>query len=170
MYLQPIKLKSEDPELDFYTMYKQTTMENDAEYMQKYNEDLDTTLIFVSFRVPFVTLLRRTHSQAGLFSGVSSAFVIDVQSKLQPDPSERSEAYLRAILLSLNRSIASDEDPATPPAWNGPPTEIITTSDLLYASLLMSLLAAFVAMLGKQWLNRYRRHTGRSIFERCGDR
>jgi hypothetical protein len=44
------------------------------------------------------------------------------------------------------------------------------TSNLLYASLLMSLLAAFVAMLGKQWLNRYLRHTGGSMIERCGDR
>ena len=34
----------------------------------------------------------------------------------------------------------------------------------------MSLLAAFVAMLGKQWLNRYLRHAGGSVIERCGDR
>jgi len=34
----------------------------------------------------------------------------------------------------------------------------------------MSLLAAFVAMLGKQWLNRYLRHTSGSMIERCGDR
>ena len=54
--------------------------------------------------------------------------------------------------------------------WIGPPQEIITTKDLLYASLLMSLLAAFVAMLGKQWLNRFIRHTGGSMVERCGDR
>ena len=51
-----------------------------------------------------------------------------------------------------------------------PPAEIVITSNLLYASLLMSLLAAFVAMLGKQWLNRYLRHTGGSMIERCGDR
>jgi len=108
--------------------------------------------------------------QAGLFSAVSSAFVIDIQSKLEPDSGERSEAYLRAILLTLNRSVVPDEDPIAPPEWNDPPTEIITTSDLLYASLLMSLLAAFVAMLGKQWLSRYLRHTGGSMAERCGDR
>ena len=96
-----------------------------------------------------------THSQAGLFSAVSSAFVIDVQSNLQPDPNEQSQAYLRAILLSLNPSIAPDENLSVPPAWNGPAGEIVATLDLLYASLLMSLLAAFVAMLGKQWLNRY---------------
>jgi len=34
----------------------------------------------------------------------------------------------------------------------------------------MSLMSAFVAMLGKQWLSRYLRHTGGSTVERCGDR
>ena len=34
----------------------------------------------------------------------------------------------------------------------------------------MSLLAAFVAMLGKQWLSRYLRNSGGSVIERCGDR
>ena len=33
----------------------------------------------------------------------------------------------------------------------------------------MSLLAAFIAMLGKQWLNRYIRHTGGLMVKRCGD-
>ena len=49
MYLQPIK--NDDPQLDFYTMYKRETTEYDAEYMQKYDEDLNTTLIFVGSRV-----------------------------------------------------------------------------------------------------------------------
>ena len=40
----------------------------------------------------------------------------------------------------------------------------------MYASLLISLLAAFIAMLGKQWLNRYLRNSGGSVIERCGDR
>ena len=40
----------------------------------------------------------------------------------------------------------------------------------MYASLMISLLAAFVAMLGKQWLNRYLRNSGGSTTERCGDR
>ena len=40
----------------------------------------------------------------------------------------------------------------------------------MYASLLISLLAAFVAMLGKQWMNRYKRNSGGSMIERCGDR
>ena len=53
MYLQPIK--NDDPKLDFYTMYRRETMEYDTEYMQKYNEDLNTTLIFVRFYVPEFT-------------------------------------------------------------------------------------------------------------------
>jgi len=40
----------------------------------------------------------------------------------------------------------------------------------MYASLMISLLAALVAMLGKQWLNRYLRNSGGSMIERCGDR
>jgi len=45
MFLQPIK--NDNPQLDFYTMYKRETMEYDIEYMQKHNEDLNNTLIFV---------------------------------------------------------------------------------------------------------------------------
>ncbi|KAF9783407.1 hypothetical protein BJ322DRAFT_1008448, partial [Thelephora terrestris] len=138
--------------------------------MNKYNEDLNTTLIFVSFVVPFVDPLHLPGAQAGLFSAVSSAFVVAIQPELQPNAGQQSEAYLRAILLILKPSISPHEPPAAPPAWSGPPQEIITTLDLLYASLLMSLLAAFVAMLGKQWLNRYLRHAGGSVIERCGDR
>jgi len=49
-----IPIKNDDPKLDFYTMYKRETTEYDTEYMQKYNEDLNTTLIFVRFCVPLV--------------------------------------------------------------------------------------------------------------------
>ena len=55
MYFQPIK--NDDPQLDFHTKYKRETMDYE-EYMNKYNEDLNTTLIFVSFRVLFPNLRR----------------------------------------------------------------------------------------------------------------
>ena len=108
--------------------------------------------------------------QAGLFSAVSSAFVIDIQSKLEPDPNEQSAALLRAILFALNQSALPAETATIPPIQEDPPGEVVTASGLMYASLLISLLAAFVAMLGKQWLNRYLRNTGGSMMERCGDR
>ena len=37
-------------------MYKRETTEYDSEDISKYNEDLDTTLIFVSFYLPFINL------------------------------------------------------------------------------------------------------------------
>ena len=41
------------------------------------------------------------------------------------------------------------------PQWTGPPRAIIQVQAILYASLAASLFSAFLAMLGKQWLNRY---------------
>ena len=54
MYLQPIK--SNDPQLDFYTMYKQKTLEYDTQCMQKYNDDLNATLIFVCSSFPLIVV------------------------------------------------------------------------------------------------------------------
>ena len=105
-----------------------------------------------------------------MFSAISTSFAITAQTKLEPDPNDATAAYLRAILLTLNHSAALGELPTPPTAWSGPAQEIVVVTNLLYASLIISLLAAFVAMLGKQWLNRYLRDTGGSIAERCGDR
>ena len=54
MYLQPIK--NDDPQLDFYATYKRETVEYDTEYMQKHNEDLNTTLIFVRIWIQLVVI------------------------------------------------------------------------------------------------------------------
>ena len=48
-------------------------------------------------------------------------------------------------------------DSATPiPRWTGPDPVIVQAQCILYAALSAALLASFLAMLGKQWLNRYR--------------
>ena len=44
-FFQPIK--TDDPRVDFYTMYKREAAEYDTDYVKKYDEDLNTTLIFV---------------------------------------------------------------------------------------------------------------------------
>ena len=45
-FFQPIK--NDDARLDFYAMYKKEAVEYDTDYVKKYDEDLNTTLIFVS--------------------------------------------------------------------------------------------------------------------------
>ena len=44
-FFQPIK--TNDPRVDFYTMHKRESAEYDTDYVKKYDEDLNTTLIFV---------------------------------------------------------------------------------------------------------------------------
>ena len=55
-------------------------------------------------------------------------------------------------------------------AQSNPPSKIITATGLIYASLLISLLTAFIAMSGKQWLNRYSWSSSGSAVELCEDR
>ena len=106
-------------------------------------------------------------SQAGLFTAVSSAFAIYLQSKLDPDPNERSAELLRAILLALNQSAIADETLTAPFDQKDPP---IFAAACVYLSSLLSLLAAFAAMWGKRWLSDDLRSAGETMIERCGDR
>ena len=115
----------------------------------------------------------RTHNELTMYPLGILPFapsVIDVHSNLQPNPNDQSAALLCAILFTLNQSAIPGETPTVPPAQESPSGEIVTITCLMYVSLLISLLAAFVTMLGKQWLNRYLRNSGGSMIERCGDR
>jgi hypothetical protein len=95
-----------------------------------------------------------TSSQAGLFSAVTSAFIIEVHSHLQQDPNDVTAALLRVLLYKIDNTTFGN-DPPTLPQWSGPPRTIVHVQTILFASLATSLLSAFFAMLGKQWLNRY---------------
>jgi hypothetical protein len=95
-----------------------------------------------------------TRSQAGLFSAVTSAFIIEVHSQVQPDPNDETAALLRVLLYKIDNTTFGNDVPALP-QWTGPPRTIVQVQAILLASLAASLLSAFLAMLGKQWLNRY---------------
>jgi hypothetical protein len=163
LFFQPTK--TGDSRTDFYSAYQKEATEYDAHFVKQYDEDLNTTLIFVSLPLPMLRTAPN-YEKAGLFSAVCSAFVINVQGNLQPDPADTSIAYLDAILKTLQNP-GSTGNSTVPPTWTGPPPTDVTVSILLYTSLSSSLLAAFIAMLGKQWLNRYARRQGGSAAERC---
>ena len=95
-----------------------------------------------------------TRPQAGLFSAVASAFIIEVHSHLQPDPNDDTAALLRVLIHKIDNTTFGNDPPALP-QWTGPPRTIVQVQAILLASLAASLLSAFLAMLGKQWLNRY---------------
>ena len=74
-------------------------------------------------------------------------------------------AYMRILIHNMNNSIFPDADP-NPTTWTNPPSEIVTVQSLLYTSLATSLFSAFLAMLGKQWVNRYLRNRGGSAADK----
>jgi len=80
---------------------------------------------------------------------VTSAFIIQVQPQLQSDPNEETAALLRVLIYKIDNTSFGDKVPPIP-QWSGPTHTIVQVQAILYASL-----AAFLAMLGKQWLNRY---------------
>ena len=69
----------------------------------------------------------------------------------------------------MNSSLFPDVDPESA-TWTGPPPGIVASQSLLYASLTTSLIAAILAMLGKQWVNRYLRNRGGSAVDKSRDR
>ena len=92
--------------------------------------------------------------QAGLFSAVTSAFIIQVDSQLKPDPNDETAALIRVLIFKIDNSTFGNNIP-TLPQWTGPPRTMVQVQAILFASLTISLFSAFLAMLGKQWLNRY---------------
>ena len=89
-----------------------------------------------------------------MFSAVASAFIIEVKSQLQPDPNEETAALLRVLIYKVDNTTFGGDIP-TVPQWSGPPHMIVQVQAMLFASLAVSLFSAFLAMLGKQWLNQY---------------
>jgi hypothetical protein len=85
---------------------------------------------------------------------VTSAFLVQVDSQLQPDPNEEAAALLRVLIYKIDNTSFGGDVP-TVPQWSGPPRTIVRVEAILYASLAASLFTAFLTMLGKQWLNKY---------------
>lgn len=129
-----------NPRVDFYSKFQREMEEHDRDFEMKNDEDLNTTLIF-----------------AGLFSAVASTFIIYIQSGLGPDYEQMNNTLLTMLLDSTAGNLSPDY-PDLIPQWSGPDLATVQVQCILYASLFVTLLAAFLAMLGKQWLNCYRKN------------
>ncbi|THH32078.1 hypothetical protein EUX98_g2110 [Antrodiella citrinella] len=138
----------------FWDMYRAEAEEYDNEFLRRYGGDLDIGLLF-----------------AGLFSTVSTSFLVMMQPDLSVDPSRTTHALLRMMVHALNQTAFPDGLAELPDAWSGPSTTVIWVQSLLYASLGFSLFAALGAVLGKQWLSEYSKVGERGTVEaRCRHR
>ncbi|EJD51503.1 hypothetical protein AURDEDRAFT_111693, partial [Auricularia subglabra TFB-10046 SS5] len=82
---------------------------------------------------------------AGLFSAVTTAFIIEAQKDMKPD-------FAQLTFLALNAS-TSGEKFVQPPFVV--PRSARSTNCLWVASLVLSLSAALIAIMGKDWIGMY---------------
>ena len=156
--LKPAKIKT-DPTTNFWTIYKKVADEHDNDLVSKYVGDLDTSLLFVSMFTSLACLIRLNQilllCQAGLFSAVTSAFIIQIIPQLQPNPADLTNVLLLRI-LEQNASFGGI-DPLAPIL--NVPTGVVKAQPILFVSLSVTLFVAFIAVLGKQWIHYYTRPT-----------
>ncbi|EJD39226.1 hypothetical protein AURDEDRAFT_29259, partial [Auricularia subglabra TFB-10046 SS5] len=124
-----------------WRVYKDAVSTADKNMIDSWNKTLDVLLIF-----------------AGLFSAVSTAFLVESYKTLQPDYSQYVATFLYAAAIAYNNS-----GRALPPldAILSPERTLqdITTqrwiNGLWFISLIVSLLVALLSILVKQWLDEY---------------
>jgi len=127
--------------------------------VSNYITELDNSLLFVS-SFAFLECRARLNQvlflfQAGLFSAISTAFIIQIIPALQPNATDLTNALLVRI-LEQNKSFGG-VDPLTP--LSSVPASAVQAQSILLASLSLTLFVAFVAVLGKQWIMYYTRAT-----------
>ncbi|KAJ7149452.1 hypothetical protein C8R43DRAFT_822968, partial [Mycena crocata] len=87
---------------------------------------------------------------AGLFSAVSSAFIIQIQPELQPDPNASNQALLMFIVANITGNPSPELQPGASNLG-----VLLVAQSLLYFSFFSTLGAALLAVLAKQWLLHY---------------
>ncbi|EJD51516.1 hypothetical protein AURDEDRAFT_20998, partial [Auricularia subglabra TFB-10046 SS5] len=116
----------------------------DKNRIANWNRGLDNLAIFV--RSP-LTCRRypRSPLQAALFSAVTTAFIIEAQKDMKPD-------YSLLTFLVLNATAHGQQ---FVPQTFAVPSDARTVNCLWVSSLLLSLSAALIAVMGKDWIGMY---------------
>lgn len=140
----------------------------DNHMVRNWKEEIDTLLVFV--RPPVLIcgsqILINCDLQAGLFSAIVTAFIIESYKWLQRDPTDASVQLLSQIVGQLggtvNQTTSQIHDPAAefhPDVWD------VTINTLWFSSLVCSLVAALLCILAKQWIREYMRSIPISLRE-----
>ncbi|KAG8733894.1 hypothetical protein FRC10_012099, partial [Ceratobasidium sp. 414] len=123
-----------------WNLYLEEANEHDQELVKGRHASLDMLLLF-----------------ATLFSAILTAFLIESKSLLQQDPTDASAALLLLVAQSQQRMELGLPSPTNSEVLVGLPDFTPSSSarwvnGIWFTSLCLSLSAALVAMLGKEWL------------------
>ncbi|EJD38972.1 hypothetical protein AURDEDRAFT_187574 [Auricularia subglabra TFB-10046 SS5] len=116
---------------------------HDTDLCNGYREEIDTLLVF-----------------AGLFSAVVTAFTIESYQWLQDDPNDAIIGLLSQIARSGSLNNSETVAVRSPSGLPGPASARINA--FWFLSLTLSLSAALVAILCKQWIREFERYSGLS--------
>ncbi|KAK0476204.1 hypothetical protein IW261DRAFT_1289003, partial [Armillaria novae-zelandiae] len=132
------------PTARVWRTYLDESQKSDADRVGDWRETVDVLLVF-----------------AGLFSAVVSAFAAQFSQNLQPDYNQIS-ASLLFELVSIQQAISNGtsvnlplSSVVNPTANFTPATSIAWVNGLWFTSLSLSLSAALISVLVKQWLHHY---------------
>jgi len=95
--------------------------------------------------------------QAGLFSSVLSAFVVQTYQSLQPDPSDQIIFLLSQIASSTNTQLSNTSAILTPPEFV-PDSSSVRINVLWLISLVLSLTTVLIAIIASQWLTEHQQY------------
>ncbi|KAG2040612.1 hypothetical protein BDR03DRAFT_834473, partial [Suillus americanus] len=119
-----------DVDSNFWETYKKVSTEYDDDFLARANDDMGIILTF-----------------AGLFSAVNSAFIIG----MQPNPGDTTNTLLLHLILIMTGDQNAVRDISNLSSTTRFSSSTVWMQALGYASLASSVLAAFGAVLGKQW-------------------
>ncbi|KAG8699193.1 hypothetical protein FRC09_006769 [Ceratobasidium sp. 395] len=128
------------PDAAIWEMYVEEAREQDKELVDDKNGNLDQMLLF-----------------ATLFSAILTAFIIESKNLLQQDSADLTVTLLLAIAQSQQRMEQNTPQTLAPierPPFSAP-ISARWINGLWYTSLALSLSAALVAMLAKEWLGSF---------------
>jgi len=91
--------------------------------------------------------------QAALFAGFLSSFLIELLGRLEPDPID----IIQDVLIYQTQMMRNSSLGPYVARDFSPPEHIVVVNALLYASLGVMILAAFIAMLIKSWVREFDR-------------
>ncbi|QRV96752.1 DNA-directed RNA polymerase subunit beta' [Ceratobasidium sp. AG-Ba] len=135
------------PDAGIWQLYVEEATEYDNELVREKNGNLDVMLLF-----------------AALFSAILTAFLIESKNLLQEDTGDVTVSLLLAIAQSQQRIEQGNPQMLSPierPAFSIP-ASARWINGLWFTALALSLAAALIAMLAKEWLIAYTASRSRS--------
>ncbi|KAJ8580121.1 hypothetical protein M405DRAFT_721259, partial [Rhizopogon salebrosus TDB-379] len=119
-----------DVQSKFWATYKRVSNEYDDDFLERANDDMAIILTF-----------------AGLFSAVNSTFIVG----MQPNPADTTNFLMLQLIKIVAEGPNAVNDINGLSSSTGYPSSTVWMQTLAYASLSFSVLAAFGAVMGKQW-------------------